>query len=219
MAGLIRSAIKAKTGKQATVGQMSGIATNTLTSAYVKSKTDKYSKGRRPSFLSRSQAMSYDRARRNYNARVNYRVRQYMAANPGMTREQIIRTGIVDIPMYKKLGEIKNKSEYDTLMKMMRKSKTKKWKAMRSRELRETLYDVIAEAYHPSPAELSEIKSILSQMSDAEIVEFRWNNKTLVRSFFYAYDVNFNGAEGSVSADEMEAGRKAVLEALRKYKR
>lgn len=210
---------KAKQGKKSTLAQVAGIRTPKVASAYVKSRTDKYSKGRRPEFLSRSQAMAFDKARRNYNARINYRIRQYMERNPGMTREQILRTGIVDIPMYKRLNELKNKSEYSKLMAMMRKSKTKKWKGMRSKELRDTLYDVIAEAYYPSPAELREIRGILNGMTDQEIVEFRWNNKALVKSFFYAYDVNFNGAEGAVSADEMEQGRKDVLDALRKYKK
>lgn len=219
MASLIRKMPQATTGKNVTIAQVAGIKTPKLVSATIKARTDKYSKGRRPSFLSRSQAMAFDKARRNYNARVNYRIRRIMTQNPGMTREQVLRTGVVDLPMYKKLNEIKSKNEYSKLMGLMRKSKTKKWKGMRSRELRDTLYDVIAEAYYPSPAELEEIRGILRGMSDEDIVAFRWENKDLVRSFFYAYDVNFNGADGALSADELEQGRQDVLNALRKYKK
>lgn len=168
--------------------------------------------------LTKAQRAKFSREKKNYNARVKYQVDKWTSKFPKMDAEDVMRTGIVPWKMTKRVTEIKNKAEYDALMKLMRQSKTKKHARLVSKETRETLKDVLDYAYFPSPEERAEMFSIIDKMTPDEIMEFRLGNPELVKNYFITYDIEYNGADLEMPEDR-QTGLNKVMDALRVYKK
>lgn len=174
------------------------------------------SKGIRPSFLTKKQAESFQTLKRRYNDRIR-KAETRAAERYGVTRMQVRQTGVYGIPVGKRLTDIRNKREYDYLMKMMRGSSTKKYRAQVSHELRDTLFDVLRYAYMPGPEGENFLRSVVFKMTDAEIMEFRFSNPYLVKDFFELYKANLY--EGGADLGDMKEGWEKLRTALEPYRK
>lgn len=171
------------------------------------------SKGVRPDFLSKEQAERYQRNRRNYNQRI-YRAESKLAKRLGTTRTSIRRTGYTGIPNAISLTEIKSKAQYEALLKLMRTQKTKKFKRETQAKFKSTLFDILDSAFAPPPDLRMWIRDTIRGMTPEEIIEFRIDNKNLVRDFFYTYD---QAKESMYDKPEMERQWRDLTEALSEY--
>ena len=90
--------------------------------------------------ITKKQAEEFSRVKKNYNARIGYSVRKWNKTLAEPASYQVLsRTQVVPVKMYKKASEITTKKEYTTLMKIMKQDKTKKYKAKRSSDIRDTM--------------------------------------------------------------------------------
>ena len=163
--------------------------------------------------ITKKQAEEFSRVKKNYNARIGYGVRKWnkMLAEPA-SYEVLSRTQVVPVKMYKKASEITTKKEYTALMKIMRQDKTKKYKAKRSSDIRDTMVYVIENAYFPTPEELARLKKLVARMTDEDIIRFRLENKDLVGDYFEAYKKTIDASWGSAGDESRMDGLLAVLE-------
>lgn len=163
--------------------------------------------------ITKKQAEEFSRVKKNYNARIGYSVRKWnkILAEPA-SYEVLSRTQVVPVKMYKKASEITTKKEYTALMKIMKQDKTKKYKAKRSSDIRDTMVYVIENAYFPTPEELARLKKLVARMTDEDIIRFRLENKDLVGDYFEAYKKTIDDSWGSAGDESRMDGLLAVLE-------
>ena len=163
--------------------------------------------------ITKKQAEEFSRVKKNYNARIGYSVRKWnkKLAEPA-SYAVLSRTQVVPVKMYKKASEITTKKEYTALMKIMRQDKTKKYKAKRSSDIRDTMVYVIENAYFPTPEELARLKKLVARMTDEDIIRFRLENKDLVADYFEAYKKTIDDSWGSAGDESRMSGLLAVLE-------
>lgn len=184
----------------------------------VKAKArDRFSKGKRPSFLTRQQAVEYERARRNYNRRVDYHVRKWQKQYPGATAEELGRLGVVPWKIGKTVGELENKKEYANLRKLFNYTKTKKYRNKLKSDMKDRLKYVVDEAYFPPPELRQEIDSIINKMSSDDLVRFNYDNAGLIGDVYHAYVENKE--MDAVDADQYESRLNEFMTALRKFKK
>ena len=165
--------------------------------------------------LTKKQSENFKRAKKNYNARVRYAVNKWRnKTGLDLSYEVLARTQVVPIKMHKNVSDIKNASEYQNLMKIMKQDKTKKYKKQRGRDIRDNLVYVIENAYYPSPEQDAEMKRLIGKMSDEDIINFRLINKNMVADYFEAYKANMYGG-GIADADKYTDDMEAVMQALR----
>ena len=165
--------------------------------------------------LTKKQSENFKRAKKNYNARVSYAVNKWRnKTGLDLSYETLARTQVIPIKMHKKASDIKNASEYQNLMKIMKQDKTKKYRKERGRAIRNNLVYVIENAYYPSPEQDAEIKRLIGKMSDEDIIKFRLTNTTMVTDYFEAYKSNMYGG-GIADADKYTDDMEAVMQSLR----
>lgn len=163
--------------------------------------------------ITKKQAEEFSRVKKNYNARIAYSVRKWNKKLAEPASYQVLsRTQVVPVKMYKKASEITTKKEYTALMKIMKQDKTKKYKAKRSSDIRDTMVYVIENAYFPTPEELARLKKLVARMTDEDIIRFRLENKDLVADYFEAYKKTIDDSWGSAGDESRMDGLLAVLE-------
>lgn len=182
-----------------------------------KVKKDKYSKSKRPSFLTHKQAIDYEKARRNYNRRVDYNVKKWQKLYPGATMEELARLGVVPWKVSKTFNQLKNKTEYTSMRKLFNYTKTKKYKSEFKRDMKNRLKYVIDESYFPSPQLRQEIDSIINKMTADDLVRFNYDNAGLIGDLYHVYVENKD--TDMIDADQYESSLDHLMKALRKYKR
>lgn len=184
----------------------------------VKPRGDRYSKGRRPDFLTRKQAIAFDKARRNFNRRIDYKVSKWQKIYPDATMEELARLGVVPWKYSKTLSDLEDKGQYQYLMKLFRSTKTKKYKAQFRKDMRERLKDVIAQAYFPSPEQMADIERIIDGMTEDELIRFNYDNAGMIGDLYDAYVENKED-DGLIDADQYEERLEDLMEALAPYRK
>lgn len=180
-----------------------------------KGKT-RFSKGVRPSFLSRKEAEEYDEMRKAYNRSIQRQVRRYQKEyGEDVDLDKLSRTGVIPYKVKKNLTDLEDRREYVTLKRMMKRYRTKEYKAGKLKDMRKRLKRVVAEGYQPGDDLRRAINRIIDKTSVDDIVDFYFRSKDVVGDVFDAYKENMT--EGALDTDAFADRLEELLESLEPY--